>query len=296
MDKRINKLIDDFLMHMKLGRMSELTVRNYELYLRRFLKFSRNPLSKDINPKMIDDFRDWLDKLPEKNPQLFPNEKIMKANTKNYHLIALRSFLKYLREEGIEVMRPETIKLEQMPKYEREYLSEQEMEKVLEAPMRLKGDELIKYRDKAILELLFGTGIRVGELVSLKRNDVRGEVVLVQSGRRRVRRVSLPTQTKHWIKRYLDKRKDKMLALFTGHDRAARMRRAKQYIPQSNLTARSVQRIVIRYGKIAGVDKKITPQMIRNSLANQMIGRGMSEKEVAGVMGFGALVSVKRYG
>ncbi|NQU77439.1 tyrosine-type recombinase/integrase [Candidatus Falkowbacteria bacterium] len=295
MDKKINKLIDDFLLHLKLARKSEMTVRNYEFYLRRFLKFSHNPPSEKINLVMIDKYREWLSKLPEKNPQLFPKEKVMKANTKNYHLIAIRSFLKYLRRRGINVLRPEKIKLETVPKQTREFLSESEMERILEAPLETEAEEIIKYRDKAILEVLLATALRVGELASLKKGDIRQEGVWVLGKNEVKRRVVLGNQAKHWIKKYLEKRKDKTPALFVGHDRAAKKRRVKQYIPKNNLTSRSIQRIVAKYGKMAGIGKKITPQVIRNSLANQMIRQGMGKKEVAGVMGYESLVSVKRY-
>ena len=269
MEKRIKKLIDDFLLHLKLGRKSQLTVRNYELYLKRFLRFSRNPMARDINLTMIDDFREWLLKMPARRAKLFPEEKMMKASTKNYHLIALRSFLKYLREKGFDVMRPERVKLEVTQKVVREFLSKHEMERILEAPLRVDAADIIKYRDKAILELLFATGLRVGELENLKRSDIRQEVVWVRGKNEIKRRVRLTNQAKHWLKKYLEKRSDRTLALFVGHDRGARSRRAVQYIPENNLRARSIQRIVSRYAKMAGVGKRITPQVVRNSLVSR---------------------------
>ena len=295
MANKIDNLISDFLKYLKNQNRSELTIRNYKLYLERFLEFSRNPLPGEIDKETVGKYQGWLKNLSEES-RLIKIEKNLKKNTINYHLIALRSFLKYLRDENIEALGPEKIELEEMPKRKIKFLGEAEIERILERPMKSDADEVIQLRDKAILEILFATGMRVSELAGLKKGDVKERDVIVQGKKGRMRKLGLTNQAKHFLRKYLDMRTDKLLALFVGHDRAAKARKVKKLVPTNNLTARSVQRIVKKYANLAGVGKKITPQILRNSLTIRLLSQGVSEKEIQTKLGYESVMTTRSYG
>lgn len=294
MASRINKLISDFLTHLKAAGRSELTLRNYELYLERFLEFSENPLPSEVNEALIKEYQEWLKNLSEKS-RLIKIEKNLKKNTINYHLTALRSFLKYLSEQGVETLAPEKVELEKMPKRRIDFLSEREIEQLLEAPLKTEVDEIIKFRDKAILEILFSTGARVSEFTNLKRGNIENDKVVIRGSKGKERRLTLTNQARHYLNKYLGLRSDKLLALFVGHDRAAKARKMKKLVPTSNLTARSIQRIVKKYALMAGVGKKITPQILRNSVAVRMLESGKDEREVSTILGYESISTTNKY-
>ena len=295
MPTKINNLISDFLEYLKKQGRSDLTVRNYELYLKRFLKFAKNISPNEINEEMIEEYKEWLRNLREES-RLIRIKKNFKKNTINYHLIALRSFLKYLDEKKINSLKPENIELAQMPKVKKNSLSKTETEKLLNAPLKLEADRIIQFRDKAILEVLFSTGIRVGEMAKLKRKDALHGIIKIKNKKGKVRQVELTNQAKHYLKKYLHIRTDKVLALFVGHDRAARARKIKKLIPQSNLTARSIQRIVRKYALSAGITNNITPQVLRNTATITLLAKGEDERATQTMMGHASVMTTREYG
>lgn len=295
MSNKIDKLIPDFLEYLKSQGRSLLTIRNYKLYLGRFLEFSRNPLPQEIDLEMISKYQVWLRELPEKKLRLLPLKKGFKKNTLNYHLIALRSFLKYLADKKIETLGPEEIGLLESPKRKMEIFGIREIEKILAMPVKSEAKEIIKLRDKAILEVLFSTGMRVSEMANLKKGDIKGEEILARGRGGKIRKMPLLNQARRSINDYLEMRTDKMLALFVGHDKAARSRKVKELVPQSNLTARSIERIVQKYAKMAGIEKNFTPQVLRNSLAVNLLRDGVDESEVQARLGYESDTTTRRH-
>ena len=169
----------EFLEYLEVERgRSKLTIRNYEFYLTRFLawlkgKLGRAPKAEDITAEEIRLFRLWLNRFRARGGQ-----ELLRS-TQNYHLIAVRSFLKYLSKREIPSLAAERVELGKMPDRHVAFLSGEELGRFLEAPFMMKQPEQLATRDKAILELLFSTGMRVSELVSLRRDDIelgRGEI------------------------------------------------------------------------------------------------------------------------
>ncbi len=290
---KIDRLITDFLDYLKSQNRSPLTIRNYKFYLGRFLEFSDEIAVEEIDREMIDKYRVWLKELTERT-RLIPLKKNLGKNTINYHLIALRSFLKYLRDKGIETIEPEEVGLEETLKKKRQILSGNEMEKILAAAMTTGVENIIRLRDRAILEVLLATGLRVSELANLKRGDIKNGKILARTRGRR-REIELTNQARFSVEKYLEAREDKLLALFIGHDRAARARKMKKLVPINNLTARSIQRIVKKYAGLAGTGKKITPQVLRNSLATHLLLQGDDESRVQMFLGFESITTVQRH-
>src|SRR3989338_451719 len=167
MDK-LNQFIVDFIEHLEIEKgRSEATLRNYDFYLRRFAGWAKNPKPEKINGELVRKYRLYLNRYsdPRSGQQL-------SAKTQNYHLIALRSFLKYLAKRDIASLAPEKIELAREPMREVDFLESDDLERLLEAPLKTPGNELTKLRDQAILETLFSTGLRVGELTKLKRENI----------------------------------------------------------------------------------------------------------------------------
>ncbi|OGG35790.1 hypothetical protein A2363_03645, partial [Candidatus Gottesmanbacteria bacterium RIFOXYB1_FULL_47_11] len=254
----VNRLIKEFLEYLEIERnVSQLTIRNYAHYLYRFLGFlSGSPHSpsvktvktpKDITPDSIREYRLFLSRYVD------PHGISLKRVTQNYHLIALRSFLKYLLKRDIQVVAPEKIELPKAESRSIKFLERAQVELLLNMPDNP--------RDKAILEVLFSTGLRVSELTRLNRDQInfdRREFGVIGKGRR-ARVVFLSDTAADWLQKYLATREDSDKALFT--------RTSGKKTETLRLSPRSVQRLVEKYVKKARLPIKITPHGLRHSFA-----------------------------
>jgi len=250
-DSKIKKLAQDFLDYLEIekGRAPN-TVANYKFYLKRFFIWAKISDPAKINQNMIRNYRLWLNRLKDANGQP------MKKNTQNYHLIALRAFLKYLAKRDIKTLAPEKIELAKMPDRQIEFLEGSELEAFLEGPENIDQSEILKLRDKAILETLFSTGLRVSELAGLKKENInlKKDEFTVRGKGSKLRVVFLSNAAKHWLDKYLKARKDMSEYLFTNHDKAGKKRNKTK--DDKGLTPRSIQRIVQKYAKLAALLKK----------------------------------------
>ena len=260
MSQNVKNLITEFLEHLEIEKgSSKLTIRNYRFYLNRFLNQTKVNSPLEITLEKVRKYRLWLSRL--KNPR---GGNLCPA-TQNYHLIALRVFLKYLSKRDIKALAPEKIDLAKTGERQISFLEGNDLEKFLEAPLSIKQKEIIKLRDKAILELLFSTGLRVSELSRLKKEDVnlkKNEFsVKGKGGHWRV--VFLSNQAQYRLKKYLEARKDMEACLFLRYDRAS-----KKDLKKANpgLTPRSIQRLIKKYAKVAGLTRNITPHSLRHCL------------------------------
>jgi site-specific recombinase XerD len=287
-------LIGDFLTYLEVERgRSEKTVRNYDFYLRRFFEWVKTDPQK-VTLEQVRKFRVWLNRLKDEF------DHPLKKNTQNYHLIALRSFLKYLAKRDIEALAPEKIELAKMPERIVEFLEVHELDRLLEAPTTdargvgraSEALPLIRLRDKAILELLFSTGLRVSELASLTKEMVnlgRDEFTVRGKGDK-PRVVFISNQARFWLKEYLSRRHDVEPYLFVNHDRAADNRDAER-----SLTPRSVQRIVEHYAHKAGITKRITPHVIRHTFATDLLRNGADIRSVQEMLGHSSITTTQIY-
>ena len=292
----LHNYLHDFLDYLEIERgRSKLTVRNYDFYLTRFLvwlksKLKRSPQTSDITLDQVRQFRLWLNRLPVRGGQE------LSRTTQNYHLIALRSLLKYLRKRDLESLAPEKIELAKQSERQVEFLEGTDLDRLLQAPFSTQETEIVKFRDKAILELLFSTGIRVSELVSLKRDQVNlgKDEFSVKGKGGKVRVVFISTAAKNNLKKYLDKRTDTDPALFVGHDRAADAREHDQK-PSHPISARSVQRAIEYYRKVAGINRRITPHTLRHSFATDLLSSGADIRSVQAMLGHANITTTQVY-
>ena len=299
MQPRLDTLSNDFLDHLEIEKnRSLLTRRNYELYLRRFIGFMRTT-RKTVSPANVTydavrAYRLWLHRFVDAQGQP------LSPATQNYHLIAIRSFLKYLAKREIASLAAERVELGKMPDRHVSFLTGEELRRFLDAPLQFGHDELLGMRDKAILELLFSTGLRVSELVSLKRDDVelvRGEIGVIGKGRKR-RVVFVSPDSREWIKKYVKSRRDMSPFLFANHDRAAEpreKRKAHDERGQEGLSPRSVQRMVEKYAREAGIMKKVTPHVMRHSFATDLLHNGADIRSVQAMLGHSSITTTQIY-
>ncbi len=286
------QLINDFLTYLEVERnRSERTVRNYAFYLKRFFAWSGDTPPESLTNDQVHQYRVWLNRY--KDEAGHP----LKKSTQNYHLIALRSFLKYLSKRDIKTLAPEKIELARMPERSVEFLDAVELERLLEAPLKTAGGEdgadrsLIRLRDKAILETLFSTGLRVSELAGLTRDGVnlKEEEFTVRGKGDKPRVVFLSNAARYSIKEYLSKRMDPDPHLFVSHDRAGKGRDSE------GLTARSVQRLVEHYAKAAGITKNITPHTMRHTFATDLLRNGADIRSVQTLLGHSSITTTQIY-
>lgn len=282
-------LVKEFLEYLEIERnVSQLTIRNYKHYLERFLGFlaANTPPSpatavKDltheaISGESIRQYRLFLSRyVDEKGISL-------KRVTQNYHLIALRSFLKYCIKRDIEVVNPEKIDLPKAESHSIKFLEREQIERLLNMP---ELSEKEGYRDKAILETLFSTGLRVSELVKLNRDSInfeRKEFGVIGKGRR-ARVVFLSDRAAEWLKRYIGSREDDYPAIFIRY--SGKKPDSDNVAESYRLTARSVQRLVEKYAKKARLPLKITPHGLRHSFATDLLSNGADLRAIQEMLG-----------
>lgn len=284
----INRSITEFLEYLEIERnRSQATVRNYDFYLRRFVEFSKIRSPGEITLPLVKKYRLYLNRLEDDKAG-----EPLKKSTQNYHVIALRSFLKYLAKQDVKTLAPEKIELQKQPERQVEFLDESDLSKLMEAPALIKGNSIIRKRDKAILETLFSTGMRVSELADLKKENINLEKdeFSVRGKGRKVRVVFLSNQAKYWIGEYLKARQtDPSPYLFIAHDRAKKGREPRP------LTPRSIERIIQKHAKVAGITKKVTPHTLRHSFATDLLGSGADIRSVQAMLGHSSITTTQIY-
>lgn len=276
-----------FLEYLEIERgRSVKTVENYDRYLERFFNFAKVKKTGDLTEEQVREFRLYLNRQP--GTKVGKRVEPMKRRTQNYYLIALRAFLKYLRKRDIEALSPERIELAKVPQRSLDLISSQELKRLMEAP---KTKTLEGKRDKAILELLFSTGLRISELCALSIDDVdlsRDEFSVRGKGDK-IRVVFLSDTAKTAVKDYLKHRKDMDDAMFVRYGRKANDG------GDLRISARSVQRLIKKYATEAGITRKVTPHVIRHSFATDLLQNGADLRSVQALLGHANIGTTQVY-
>jgi site-specific recombinase XerD len=272
-----------FLEYLEIEKgRSVKTVENYDRYLMRFLTFAKVSKPSQITEQMVREFRIHLNRSEGVSGT-------MKKNTQNYHLIALRAFLKFLRKRDIESLNPERIELAKQSARDLDLITASELERLMRAPT---GETLPALRDRAMLELLFSTGLRVSELCNLDQDlDLTRDEFAVRGKGDKVRVVFLSQSAKDAVAAYLKKRGDMGEALFVSYG-AAKSSKSKD-LPR--LTPRSVERIVKQYAVKAGITRKVTPHVIRHSFATDLLSNGADLRSVQALLGHANIATTQVY-
>ena len=290
---KLEKLKGEFLEHVEIEKGNSLkTVRNYDYYLSRFFEFAKITEPKEINDDKIREFRLFLNRQPGLKTK-GQQSSSLKKNTQNYHLIALRSFLKYLMKRNVPSLSPDRIELAKIKERSLDLISVEELDRLLSAPLKLLEmkkniDRQKILRDKAILELFFSTGLRLSELCSLNRDlDLSKDEFSIRGKGEKVRVVFLSDSAKKAISEYLRERKDMAEPLFVQYSSNKR--------EDNRLTPRSIERIVKYYAIVAGISKKVTPHIIRHSFATDLLSNGADIRSVQMMLGHANIATTQIY-
>ncbi|MEI6580764.1 MAG: site-specific tyrosine recombinase/integron integrase [bacterium] len=286
MATEIDALKRQFLEHLEIEKGSSLrTIENYERYLTRFFEFTKVKNPSDITDSSVREFRLFLNRQSSGNNRA--TGETLKKKTQNYYLIGLRCFLKYLAKQKIDSLPAERIELAKVPERSLDLISPEELRRLLAAP---NDNDLKSLRDKAILYLLFSTGLRVSELCSLTRdiNFSSGEFSIRGKGGK-IRVVFISDETKEILNEYLKKRKDMDDALFVKADQE------KGTNQREGLARRSIERIVKHYAIKAGISKKVTPHVIRHCFATDLLSNGADIRSVQMMLGHSNISTTQIY-
>ena len=278
----LNNLISDFLEYLEVERnVSKLTIRNYRHYLTRFVNWLKEssptlPDHENINVKALTRFRLFLSRYAD------AKGLTLKRITQNYHLIALRAFLRFLAKQDIKALSPDKIDLIKAESRSIKFLNSQQLRKLTN---QADVATVFGLRDRAILELLFSTGLRVSELIKLNQNQIdinsREIGVIGKGGRARV--VFISDAAGYWLKKYLSFRTDKFKPLFVRY--SGKKAGPDQGEEGLRLSARSVQRLVEKYVKKARLPVKITPHGLRHTFATDLLSSGADIRAIQEMLG-----------
>lgn len=274
----IKGLINTYLESLiKNKKTSMLTIKNYKFYLDRFVKFlgqkeppifNLNQISKEV----INEFLLFLSQ---------SNDFKLKQSTISYHIIALRSFLKYLNREGFNTVNPELIDVPKGDEREVILMTHEQVEILLKTAAK-------DTRDRCIMELLLSTGLRVSDLVKLNRSGVnlsRNEIIIDIVSHKRI--VFLTTSAVYWLTKYLHERIDDSDALF--------IRRRGSSKGNLRLTSRSVERTIEKYVKKTNLSVNATPQTFRNAFALDLLNSDKVKTVNTAIHGRNSITSLNIY-
>jgi site-specific recombinase XerD len=276
----------DFLEYLEIEQnRSQKTIQNYDHYLTRLIDFAGDIQVADIDAELIRKWRLWLNRLGTNT-----SDELGKA-TQNYHLIALRSFLKFCAKRDIPALTADKIELARTVRQQVTFLSEGELARLFEQPdLNTLGGQ----RDRAILELLFSSGLRVSELVGLDRDHInlQRREFMVRGKGQKDRPIFISPAAASWIEQYLDKRQDTSRPLFVRYSGRKQIDLSGNF---HRLTARSVQRLVARYALLAGITKHVSPHTLRHSFATDLLMNGADLRSVQAMLGHSNIATTQIY-
>ena len=300
MATEIDKLKTEFLEYMEIERGGSLkTVGNYDRYITRLITFSKITKPKDITDDIVREFRIHLNRSPGVAVK-GQSQGTMKKNTPNYHLIALRRFLKYMMKRGVTSLSPDRIELAKVGGRQLDLMSGIELSRLLAMPRDEYKKETnpvaaLKFlRDSAILELFFSTGLRLAELCSLNRDlDLSKDEFSIRGKGEKVRVVFLSDTAKEAIRTYLAKRTDMDEPMFAqvSYNKSKDSKKDSQM----RLTPRSIERIVKEYAVRAGISRKVTPHVLRHSFATDLLENGADIRSVQVMLGHANIQTTQIY-
>jgi site-specific recombinase XerD len=281
-----SELILDYIEHLEVeGGRSAKTAENYKLYLERFVEFTDDIIVDKITTEIIRKYRLWLNRYTN------DNDDSLATITQSYHLIALRGFLTYLSSRDIATLSPEKITL---PKVSRKQVTFLQYDEVVRLIEQIPIDSEVGLRDRAIVELLFSSGLRVSELVNLNRDHVntKRREFMVRGKGQKDRPVFIGKATADHVNDYLAARLDNLPPLFLSYSRNNITSTGGDY---RRLTSRSIQRLINTYARLAGITKHVSPHTMRHSFATDLLMNGADIRSVQSMLGHSSISTTQVY-
>lgn len=281
-----SKAKTDFLEYLEIEQnRSQKTIQNYDHYLTRLIDFAGEIKISDIDGEIIRKWRLWLNRLGTNT-----SDELGKT-TQNYHLIALRSFLKYCARRDIPALTADKIELSRTVRKQVTFLTEEELERVFDEP---DISTIAGLRDRAILELLFSSGLRVSELTGLDRDHInlKRREFMVRGKGQKDRPIFISEDAANWVTQYIDKRQDTAKPLFVRYSGSKKVDLSGNF---HRLTPRSVQRLVARYALLGGITKHVSPHTMRHSFATDLLMNGADLRSVQAMLGHSNIATTQIY-
>lgn len=279
-------LVVDYVEHLEVeGGRSYHTAENYELYLSRFIEFTNDIIVEEITSEIIRKYRLWLNRYKNSNGD------VLSTITQFYHLVALRGFLTYLSKRDIKSLSPEKIELPKVSRKQVTFLYVDEIEQIVS---QIDTNTEQGLRDRAIIELLFSSGLRVSELINLNREHVNTSKneFMVRGKGNKDRPVFISESASQHVSNYLSIRTDSLIPLFVSYSKNTSPNMSGDY---RRLTARSIQRIVSKYARLAGITKHVSPHTMRHSFATDLLINGADIRSVQTMLGHSNISTTQVY-
>jgi site-specific recombinase XerD len=276
----------DYIEHLEVeGGRSAKTAENYRLYIERFVEFTNNIQVEKITSEVIRKYRLWLNRYENDNGEG------LATITQSYHLIALRGFLKYLSGRDIPSLSPDKIRLPKTARKQVTFLHHDEIIRLID---QIPLNDEVGLRDRAIIELLFSSGLRVSELVGLNRDHIntKRREFMVRGKGQKDRPIFISQHAADKINDYLTARLDNLPPLFLSYSRNNITSTGGDY---RRLTSRSVQRIISKYARLAGITKHVSPHTMRHSFATDLLMNGADIRSVQSMLGHSNIATTQVY-
>jgi site-specific recombinase XerD len=282
----VSEMIVDFLEYLEVEQnRSQKTAENYHLYLQRFVEFTEDTTIEKVSDETVRKWRLWLARFKDTQ-----GEELSKI-TQSYHLIALRSFLRYLGKRGFDSLPPDHIELPRVKRKQVSFLQQDELQRLF---AEIKPDGLIGLRDRAIVALLYSSGLRVSELTKLDRSHInlKRREFMVRGKGQKDRLVFIDDGSAELLEQYLTRRTDSLQPLFIRYGGHESVDQSGDF---GRLTPRSIQRIVAHYARMAGITKKVSPHTLRHSFATDLLMNGADLRSVQTLLGHSNIATTQIY-
>ena len=283
----LSELIGDFIEHLEVeGGRAVRTTENYQRYLERFMEFTGDITVDKITTEVVRKYRLWLNRYENESGQ---NLALI---TQNYHLIALRGFLIYLSQRDIPSLNADKIVLPKTVRQQVTFLHFDEVTRLIE---QINTSDEQGLRDRAIIELLFSSGLRVSELVNLNRDHInlKRREFMVRGKGQKDRPVFVSTGAAEHVGNYLEARQDSLIPLFLSYSR--NHGQASTSGDYRRLSARSIQRMISQYARLAGITKHVSPHTMRHSFATDLLMNGADLRSVQAMLGHSNISTTQIY-
>lgn len=284
----MSELIIDFIEHLEVeGGRSSKTAENYRRYLERFIEFAGDLTVDAITPELLRKYRLWLNRYTNDT-----SGDELAMITQSYHLIALRGFLGYLSKRDITSLSPDKVELPKTHRKQVTFLHFEEVERLIDSIPTDGSEQAL--RDRAIVELLFSSGLRVSELVNLNRDHIntKRREFMVRGKGQKDRPVFVSKSAAEHVETYLAARHDSLAPLFLSYSRNIHPDTSGDY---RRLTPRSIQRLVTKYAKLAGITKHVSPHTMRHSFATDLLMNGADIRSVQSMLGHSSISTTQVY-